>query len=68
MATVRSNVFTSKGGGKLNDLAKFGWYGHILFLAGGVENIKLVEKMNLYDFLTALSYKIAQNEALNDKG
>ena len=51
----------------MNDLAKFGWYGHILFLAGGVENIKLVEKMNLYDFLTALSYKIAQNEALNDK-
>lgn len=52
----------------MNDVAKFGWYGHILFLSGGVENIKLVEKMNLYDFLTALSYRIAQNEALNDKG
>ena len=69
LASVRSNVFASKGGGgKLNkDLAQFGWYGHVLFLADGVQNIKLVEQMNLYDFLTALSYKIARNEAMNEQ-
>jgi hypothetical protein len=39
----------------------------VLFLAEGVENIKLVEQMNLYDFLTALSYKIAKNEAMNEQ-
>ena len=38
----------------------FGWYGKILYLAGqNVRDIKYVEGMKLYDFLTALSYKVA---------
>lgn len=43
-------------------LAAFGWYGKILWVSSGVENIKLVENMNCYEFARALSFKMAENE------
>lgn len=62
-------MFSGGGSGKIkaSELDTFGWYGKILFLAGQeVQNIKYVEKMKLYDFLTALSYKLAEMTATND--
>lgn len=48
-------------------MESFGWYGKILYLAGtDVTNIRYVEKMKLHEFLTALSYRVAENRAANE--
>lgn len=51
----------------MKEMAAFGWYGKILYLAGqDVTSIRYVEKMKLHDFLTALSYRVAENKAVNE--
>ena len=48
-------------------MERFGWYGKILYLAGeNVRNIRYVERMNVYQFLTALSYRIEENKISYD--
>lgn len=45
-----------------NALNSFGWYGKLLWVAGGVANVNMVENMNCYDFARMLSFEIAKNE------
>lgn len=53
---------TASGTGGKSKTMDFGWGGKIMWLAGGVENDSFVERMNAYEFLRRISYKIAENE------
>ncbi len=70
LANIYDNVFSKGAGtGKSGDynksgLSNFGWRGTIYEVAqsGGLGTVKQVEQVNLYDFMSYLSYQKAQSK------
>ena len=48
-------------------LKSYGWYARLVDLSGGVQNLKLMESMNVHQFLHLLAIRSAEIKAANPK-